>query len=74
MVVFSGGVRGEEGGKRNTKETGYNLQNCVAQGVTSLLWVSDSLSLLLSYSVRSNSSATPWTVACQAPLSIGFPR
>ena len=22
----------------------------------------------------SNSFATPWTVACQAPLSIGFPR
>ena len=22
----------------------------------------------------SDSSATPWTVACQAPLSIGFPR
>ena len=22
----------------------------------------------------SNSSATPWTVACQAPLSMGFPR
>ena len=24
-------------------------------------------------SVMSN-SATPWTVACQAPLSVGFPR
>ena len=22
----------------------------------------------------SNSFATPWTVACQAPLSMGFPR
>ena len=21
-----------------------------------------------------NSSATPWTVACQAPLALGFPR
>ena len=24
--------------------------------------------------VRSNSFVTPWTVACQAPLSMGFPR
>ena len=28
---------------------------------------------LLSHSVTST-SATPWTVACQAPLSMGFPR
>ena len=26
------------------------------------------------YSVLSNSFVTPWTVACQAPLSMGFPR
>ena len=30
--------------------------------------------LLFSLSVVSDSFATPWTVACQAPLSIGFPR
>ena len=30
--------------------------------------------LLLLCSVVSNSFATPWTVACQAPLSVGFPR
>ena len=28
---------------------------------------------VLSHSVISN-SVTPWTVACQAPLSMGFPR
>ena len=31
-------------------------------------------SLLLSRSVVSSSFATPWTVAYQAPLSMGFPR
>ena len=30
--------------------------------------------LLLSHQVRSDSFATPWTVACQAPLSMVFPR
>ena len=30
--------------------------------------------LLLSNSVVSNYFATPWTVVCQPPLSIGFPR
>ena len=30
--------------------------------------------LLFSHSVMSNSFVTPWTVACQAPLSMGFPR
>ena len=30
--------------------------------------------LLFSRSVVSDSSATPWTVVCQAPLSIEFPR
>ena len=29
---------------------------------------------VLSHSVASDSLATPWTVACQAPLSMGFPR
>ena len=34
-----------------------------------------SLSLLLfSHSAVSDSSATPWTVAHQAPLSTGYPR
>ena len=31
------------------------------------------LALLFSHSVVSD-SATPWTVACQAPLSMRFPR
>ena len=30
--------------------------------------------LLYTYQVEPNSFATPWTVACQAPLSMGFPR
>ena len=30
--------------------------------------------LLFSRSVMSISFATPWMVACQAPLSMGFPR
>ena len=30
--------------------------------------------LLFSCSVMSDSFATSWTVACQAPLSMGFPR
>ena len=29
---------------------------------------------VLSYSIMSDSFVTPWTVACQAPLSMGFPR
>ena len=31
------------------------------------------LVLLFSCQVMSNSFATPWTVACQAPLSVGRP-
>ena len=27
-----------------------------------------------SRSVMSNTFVTPWTIACQAPLSMGFPR
>ena len=30
--------------------------------------------LLFSHSVVCDSSVTPWTVACQAPLSTRFPR
>ena len=30
--------------------------------------------LLFSHLVMSESFVTPWTVACQAPLSMGFPR
>ena len=32
------------------------------------------LFLLFSHSVMSNSFTSPWTVACQAPLSMGFSR
>ena len=34
----------------------------------------DVMILLLSHQVVSNSFAIPWTVAHQAPLSMGFPR
>ena len=40
-------------------------------------WVNDficKLLLLFSCSVVSDSFATPWTVVCQAPLPMGFPR
>ena len=30
--------------------------------------------LLFSHSVVFDSLVTPWTVACQAPLAMGFPR
>ena len=30
--------------------------------------------MFFSHQVVSNSFATPWTVACQVPLSMGFPR
>ena len=30
--------------------------------------------MLFSYQIVSNSFVIPWTVACQAPLSMGFPR
>ena len=33
-----------------------------------------SLVVIFSYSVVSDSFATPWTVACQCLLSMGFPR
>ena len=32
------------------------------------------LSSLFNRQIVSNSFVTPWTVACQAPLSMGFPR
>ena len=32
------------------------------------------LSMQWSVAVMSNSSVTPWTVACQVPLSMEFPR
>ena len=32
------------------------------------------LALLFSCKVVSDSFVTPWTIACQAPLSMGFPR
>ena len=32
------------------------------------------LILLISHQVVSDSFVTPWTAACQAPLSMGFPR
>ena len=37
------------------------------------MYITESL-LVLNCSVVSDSSAMPWTVACQTPLSMGFPR
>ena len=39
-----------------------------------LLYIFIMLFLLFSRQVMSYSFATPWTVACQPPLSMGFPR
>ena len=37
------------------------------------MYITESL-FVLNCSVVSDSSAMPWTVACQTPLSMGFPR
>ena len=42
--------------------------------VFGLHWLKMSLLLLFSHQVVSDSFATPWTVAHQAPLFMGFPR
>ena len=46
------------------------------QSRTRLKWLSSSSSklLFLSHSVMFNPFVTPWIVACQSPLSMGFPR
>ena len=46
----------------------------VLSSILSTNTVLSTLLLLLSCSVMSNSFVTPWTVAHQAPLSMGFPR
>ena len=48
--------------------------SCQSPFLELLLSSGESLLLLLSLSVVSSSFATPWSVACQAPLSMGFPR
>ena len=49
------------------------LEKSKARGL--VWWIGLFIPLLFfSFSVVSNSSATPWTVACQAHLSMGFPR
>ena len=47
----------------------YRILTRVPCALLSLL-----LYILSSYSVTSNSCVTPWTVAHQAPLSMGYPR
>ena len=39
-----------------------------------MVGISVSIWLLFHHSVVSNPFATPWTIACQAPLSMRFPR
>ena len=49
------------------------LEKSKARGL--VWWIGLFIPLLFfSFSVVSNSSATPWTVACQAPLSMEFSR
>ena len=45
-----------------------------AREKASIYWMVVDLLLLFSQSVMSDSVVTPWTIACQAPLSMGFPR
>ena len=45
-----------------------------AREKASIYWMVVDLVLLFSQSVMSDSVVTPWTIACQAPLSMGFPR
>ena len=49
------------------------MHQCLAHFGTLFICLNDGM-LVLSCSVSSDSSATPWTVAHQAPLSMGFPR
>ena len=37
-------------------------------------WTTEMIITVFSHSVMSGSYATPWTITCQAPLSMGFPR
>ena len=51
----------------------------VISGIFSSLWKSMNISpqllaVVFSCEVVSHSFVTPWTVACQAPLSMGCPR
>ena len=68
--------------KQNQKHLNLHLG---PWGHKSLTWFSDLTTttpkmryrwqmLLFSHSVMSDSSATPWTIAFQAPLSLGFTR
>ena len=51
------------------------LHNCFCQLTRPLPGPTElSVACVWACSVVSNSFATPWTVACQAPLSMGFPR
>ena len=65
--------------KKGNSDAGYNMHHpqCYAEGnkpVTKAQTLHDStLLLLFCHEVVSN-SATPWTIVCQAPLSMGFQR
>ena len=65
--------------KEGNSDAGYNMHKprCSAQGnkpITKAQTLHDStLSLLFCHEVVSD-SATPWTIVCRAPLSMGFPR
>ena len=50
------------------------LENVLLSGSICVRLFVSFLLLLFSHYVVSNSFGTPWTVACQVPLSMGFPR
>ena len=60
-------------GKDSRNEEQKILRNCRGAN-RQVLMITIETDLLFSRSVVPDSFVTPWTVACQAPLSMGFPR
>ena len=60
-------------GKDSRNEEQKILRNCRGANRQALM-ITIETDLLFSRSVVPDSFVTPWTVACQAPLSMGFPR
>ena len=74
LVPLSGTGVNLEFGEGNQKEWPSGWSNCVTNAhITNVYWVLDPVGHRGSHSVVSD-SATPWTVAYQAPLSMEFPR
>ena len=58
---------------KNKKDLGINVGVCVCARVCMCVRVCVCVRCVLS-SVRVQLFATPWSIACQAPLSMGFSR